>query len=459
MIECLERRFVLITAIVAVAATANYYFYPRFQRYLPAPVHSDGRGYFSYLPATFIEKDLSFNFLFRQRQVFRSKGGRFPVWFDHPESAYFLSFVKNSERNTYVLMYGPGEAILVAPFFLVGHLLTRIFGETPNGWTLFYQLGLSAAAITCLVVGIYLLQKVLRRYFSTGVTLLTLICIVFGTNLFNYGTVDGCFNHIYSFFAFACLIHLVPRWYEDFSWQKTLLLGLVSGLIPLIRLPNAIVLLFIPLYGICSWTDLKERLRLFAHHPSRVLVWAATAGLTYLPQMLYWRYATGRWLYWSYQGFGFLYYKEPRFFEVLLGVNKGLFFWFPILLLALVGLLLMRGDARKFQVPSIVYLALQSYLVSSWATWWYGWTFGHRAFIESQPIFALGLASLFAWAANVSRRWLAAVSVVSLAATVLCCLQLWQYWLTILPPEGVTWPQYKERFLRFDKSLELNWHH
>jgi len=156
--------------------------------------------------------------------IFRSKDGRFPVFFDEA-AAYFLKFVKNPERNTWVAQYSPGEAILIAPFFLVGHLLTKLFKETPNGWTFFYQLGLSAAAITYLTLGIYLLQKLLRRYCTRGITLLTLTCIILGTNLFHYGTIDGCFNHVYSFFAFSALIYLLPQWSEGFSVKTTILLA------------------------------------------------------------------------------------------------------------------------------------------------------------------------------------------------------------------------------------------
>jgi hypothetical protein len=300
---------------------------------------------------------------------------------------------------------------------------------------------------------------VLRRHFSPGVTLLTLVCTLFGTNLFHYATVDGCFSHIYSFFAFASLLYLLPRWFEAFSWRTTILLGLVSGLIPLIRLPNTIVLLLVPLYGVCSWTDWKQRLRTFIQHRGQVLLWIVTAVLTYLPQILYWRYSAGRWLYWSYQGYGFSFYKNPKLFEVLFGVNKGLFFWFPVLLLASAGFFFMRNETRKFLLPSVLYLLLHTYLVSSWATWWYGWTFGHRGFVESQPMFALGLASFLAWVSDTSRKWFTGLTVLSLAATALCCVQLWQYWLTILPPEDVTWKIYKERFLQFNHSLEINWHH
>ena len=99
--------------------------------------------------------------------------------------------------------------------------------------------------------------------------------------------------------------------------------SLVSGLIPMIRLPNAIVLLFVPLYGVRSWQTWKERLRSFIQHRRQVLLWIAVALLTYLPQLAYWKYASGQWLYRSYQGFGFIYYKNPKVFEVLLGVNKG----------------------------------------------------------------------------------------------------------------------------------------
>ena len=54
------------------------------------------------------------------------------------------------------------------------------------------------------------------------------------------------------------------------------------------------------------------------------------------PQLLIYYQATGRVIVSSYGSLGF-HWTEPRVFSVLSGVTKGLFFWSPLLLLAVPG--------------------------------------------------------------------------------------------------------------------------
>jgi hypothetical protein len=49
-------------------------------------------------------------------------------------------------------------------------------------------------------------------------------------------------------------------------------------------------------------------------------------------------------------------------------------------------------------------MPLNLYIIASWRDWAYGGSFGHRAFVESIAIFAVGYASLIQWASLASRR-------------------------------------------------------
>ena len=54
----------------------------------------------------------------------------------------------------------------------------------------------------------------LRRQFTDGVVLATLICITWGTNLFHYAVFDGTFSHAYAFFLVCVWLWLVERWWD-----------------------------------------------------------------------------------------------------------------------------------------------------------------------------------------------------------------------------------------------------
>src|SRR5262249_15066164 len=148
-----------------------------------------------------------------------------------------------------------------------------------------------AAGIAYLLAGLAVLRRILWRQFSDGVVLATLVGITWGTNLFHYGVFDGTFSHVFSFFLVCCWILIVERWWEleQPTWRLSLALGIVAGLIVLVRHTNAIFLLVLLLYGVTGWADLRARSRSMWER-RKWLGAAMLIGLvTLVPQLLIYR--------------------------------------------------------------------------------------------------------------------------------------------------------------------------
>jgi hypothetical protein len=62
------------------------------------------------------------------------------------------------------------------------------------------------------------------------------------------------------------------------------------------------------------------------------------------------------------------------------------------LLLALVGLWPLLRTDRFFLFWLTLSIAVPVYVISSWWNWWYGMSFGHRAFIDYYPLFFISIA-------------------------------------------------------------------
>jgi hypothetical protein len=125
-------------------------------------------------------------------------------------------------------------------------------------------------------------------------------------------------------------------------------------------------------------------------------------------------------------------------------VRKGLFFWAPVLLLAVAGLAFLRRTATALLVPTVAYLALFTWVTASWTIWWYGDSFGMRAFVDALPILALGLAAMIeATRTVIARRMLNAAIAVT---TLLAIHGMLAYWLHDIPYDGTTWHTYLSSF-------------
>jgi hypothetical protein len=394
------------------------------------PIRSDGVGYYIYLPAVFLDHDLSL-----VRTVDRSFGGDL-------QKAGDLRRVEHGYLGPHQI----GEAILLAPFFAVGHAIAIASGARRDGFSWPYQGSAAAAGLLYGVVGLALLGSFLRRWFDRWVVGATLLALTFGTNLFHYLTYDAVYSHSFSFAAVAFILWSTIRLTERSTATRALLLGLGVGLVATIRPTNLVIVLFPLLVGVRTSADARARARALITHP-----WLLTAGAfgflaPVMPQLLYWHHLTGHFIVNAYASDPKLELTHPHLLAVAFSIRKGLFFWTPLVALALAGLPFLRSRAPAVLLATPAVLAVNFWVVASWSQWWYGGSFGQRALVDSLPLVALGLAGLFDWA-----RATRALAPVALAAVLTSCLALHgmaEYWFGNIPYDDTTWQIYLHSFTK-----------
>lgn len=423
--------------VIALLAVTGFFCIFHKNPNLPV-IRSDGIGYYAYLPGYLIDRDPSLETLAR-----RTFKGDFPPW---------TGIARYPATGRYLVQYPVGEALMMAPFFLAAHLLSGILHLPQDGYSPIYQYAAGLSGLFYMLLGLVLLKRLLASLFSETVVLATLVSITFGTNLFHYGTLDSIFSHTYSFCLITALLAVIPRWYAGAAPGNSALLGLVFALIVLVRIPNLIFGLFFVLYGLTGREAIRERAVMLWSQWRHLLIVAGVFALALLPQLLIWRQATGHWLVNSYQNDApNFYFLHPKLLAVLFSVKKGLFFWSPLLLLSLLGVPSLCRIGRQLFWPTLLTLLLTFYLTASWHDWYFGGSYGHRAFTDGMALFALLLA---AWFNSLKRpsALLAATVVVTLSVA-LSVVQMLQYWCWLIPFEGPTWDVYKRTFLHFSQCI------
>jgi hypothetical protein len=436
----MSRRALLAAAALCVA---GYVFVYATGRANP-PIRSDGYSYYVYLPAWFLYNDSSLNAVARD-----CCGGEFPG---------FTAIIRWPGTRRWVNAHPIGVAILQAPFFLFGHGLTKWSNLSPDGFTLYYQHAAGLAGVFWAIAGLFVLRRLLMRHFSDAVTAATLLALLFGTNLYHYATYDSSYSHAYSFFLFASFLYVVDRWWDSRLGplpradrhaprrDLSILLGLLAGLIVLTRHTNALLLLIFPLYGVTDTASLRAASNSLANHWRELARMAGVFGLVLLPQLLIYHDATGHFLVSSYGTLGFR-FDSPQIWGVLFSVQKGVFFWSPLLLAAVAGFALEHRATRKLVLAAAIVMAADIYLIASWWDWQFGASYGHRGFVDTLPLLAMGLAAFFEWSAR-GRQRMVIVVVVATAFVFLSIFQMLQYWNGVMPMSDLTWDQYRAVFLR-----------
>lgn len=349
-------------------------------------IEYDVKSYYAYLPATFIYKDISLGFIDKDPEKFKPI-----IW---P--------VETPEGNK-VIVTTMGLSFLYMPFFLIAHIITPFTEFEADGYTAPYKFALMMSCLVYLIIGLIYLKRILERYFNQYITSLTLFAVVIGTNLLMYAFHhDAPMSHVYNFALINIFLYYVIKWFEKPTYKYTIILGLISGLITLIRPTNILVLLILFFYDIRSFKDIRLRVVYFLNSYKKVLIMIASFVLVWIPQFVYWKYISGHFLFDAYGELGGVFhFDNPQIFNFLFSYRKGWLLYTPIMIIAILGIPVLYYKMRQFFMPILIYLVIMIYVLSSWWSWWFGGGFGMRSLIDMYGILAIPFAAFI----NYSFRW------------------------------------------------------
>jgi hypothetical protein len=350
-------------------------------KYYGTTFYSDSEGYYLYLPAVFVYGSFE-NLPIRTTYEYKP----------------FPGTKKIATRFTY------GVALMMLPFWAVAHAFrTIILGKIAiEPYAIEYGIAILFGSCLYLTLGLFFLYKTLKLHFLNFRTVqYTLIIILLSTNLLYYAVHAPATSHIYSFFLVSMLLWLLPKFWRIDSSSKTLAkdysttlgIGVVIGLLILIRPTHLIFLPFCLFFNVTTFTDLIERIRFVFKNYLKYLLITIICAILWLPQLFYWRYLTGNFIYYSYGELGFPNWLNPRIVSVFLHICNGFLIYSPAMFFALVGLFQTAWlNKLNGRIILIVFSAI-AYICASWWCWWFGQSYGYRAFIDFYPLLALGLAS------------------------------------------------------------------
>ncbi|MEZ4738276.1 MAG: hypothetical protein R2818_02725 [Flavobacteriales bacterium] len=384
-------------------------------------IRSDALGYYGYLQAIFIRKDLGNEEFVRE----------------------YVNITPNGTLNKYFA----GTSVLMAPWFGIGHALAMQDGSVPqDGTSAYEQKAISAGAWVYLLLGLLAMRALfLGIGVRDGVVAWTMAGLALGTPLLQYAAMQPGWSHIYSFSAIAAFLLAIHRLAIGGSFRWAFAAALLLGLIVLIRPVNAMVVLAIPIVAGPNTKALLQRM--FGHRKQLLIAVVLTSVVVAIQPML-WFAQTGKLIEWGYANEGF-YWTRPELFKVLFGFRRGLFLYTPLMLLAALGAVLLWRKDRQRASWTMAYWAVSSYIISCWWIWYYGGGFGSRVYIDHYPVLTIAMVlMLHQWTA---KRWLAARLFIVLCIG-LNLAQLWQYHNGLIHHECMDRQRYFYTFLRFDDT-------
>ena len=396
-------------------------------------ISSDGRGYYAYLPALLIDHDLSYKKVVEREKTILG----FP---DYQPS--YLVKVENHSVNKYFA----GEALLLLPFFLLAMLFTFFAGLEMNGYSFFFQVFTGVGALFYLFLGLYYLKKILQYFeIRSSVISFVLCSILLGTNLLYYSVWQPSMSHVYSFFAINGFLWYCIESFRLFNRRNAAMTGFFLGLVLLIRPTNGVILFLIP-FLFSDFHGMKQFAgTVWKNKPVLLLsLFISLLILTFQPFL--WFIQTGRFFIWSYRDEGF-YFSHPEVMNVLFSYRKGLFIYTPLIFFAVLGLFTIIRKPLRF-ISMLIFVALSAYLIASWWNWYYGDSFGLRAFIDYYGVYGLLIAMLLN---RITIKYQNLLLILLLVPFIgLNLFQTWQYSNHIIHPNSMNKDKFRYVFLKSD---------
>jgi hypothetical protein len=318
---------VLVVLLCLVWLVGSVFYYGMYERFLKDG--GDAWGYYIYLPSAFVSGDLT-----TLEYIAEVRKGFSPWSIDTSLNHLGVPELYIAPNGNPVIKYTSGVALMLSPFFILAHGIAWLSHYDADGFNPVYWLSMYFGVIVWVLLGMAVLYKTMVRYVRPGIALATLALIAIGSNLYYFLVYNSPMSHAPLFALYALLIWLTDRFYRQPRWTDAFGIGVLCGLITMIR-PVELICVFIPLL----WTikGLKDRWQFILRQYRYYLLAGVGFVLSLIPQLLYWKLTTGSWLYYSYgeEGFNFL---NPRVWKGLTGFMNGWLVYTPLFLLSLPGL-------------------------------------------------------------------------------------------------------------------------
>jgi hypothetical protein len=357
----------------------------------PRIYSADEIQYFVYLRSLWMDKDLHFE------NEYKHFAARNPEAYQDFEKAFLIRRTATGRPPNFAPI---GCSILWSPFFGCAHLYvmaSNALGSqiAADGFSKPYIVAVTFGSTFLGFIGIILLYFLCRRYFNRFDSLWALTTIWLSSSLFFYLYIEPPMSHSCSFFIVSLFIFLWFSAYGERSMKGWFFLGIVGGLMYLVREQNGLFLILPFIEGMESYIGRLRRktwqgtVNLLGRHLLFVVVFL----LTVLPQFMTYKVLNG-----IYRPAEFvtshINLKTPAILGLLFSSYHGFISWTPIALLGIIGLILLFKKDKKLALIFSLAFILQLYISASYSTWWAGASYGARRMINILPLLAVGLGAL-----------------------------------------------------------------
>jgi hypothetical protein len=339
--------------------------------------------------------------------------------------------------------------LLWTPFFLIALFIAKIAHLPADGFSDIFQYSIGIAGLFYTWLGLRYLRKTLESFkYSKATQVISLVAIIFGTNLLYYCVCFPSQTHCYLFAIIAAFIFYSLTFFNNEEGnKKNALSGMIItlALISTIRPQDTIIILLFPFFGL-TVSKFKIAFKQY-FFSTTIIISVLIGGLVIARVCYYWYLQTGHVVLNPYKGRDFYHFGNPHFFDMLFSYRKGWITYSPLIFIGLIGVSFMKNYFQKIYL--FIFWMILIYITSCWWCWTYSPTsFGQRVFVDYYALIAISLGAIFDF--FIKRKWLIGTGLILMSAIPLSILQTHQYKIGIIPGDFATAETYWGNFFKIN---------
>lgn len=360
-------------------------------------VNGDGVVYYAYARSTVVDGDLEFGDEFAEG---------LPRFYTDVQSPGVTA-------RGFTYTFAPvGVAVFWLPVIMGSHwvgLLLNGLGYSANldGYSIRYMFPVALTSWLFMFAGVIVSYKVACRWVSPRIALLAALGAWLAGPLFTNAYEFPMFVHAIDFGIASIFTYLALSVGTGRAYSRWFLMGLYGGLMAAVRPQN--VLLYSLLLGSLFNLNHSDGLHLLSksglYRPYLIKTLMVLGGsmVGYAPQLAF-NYSLFGLPIISHKVYTATRIFPPTVWRDLFSAEHGLFYWTPLMLLAVIGLIVAtQQKPRRFWAwIMLLAFALQVYLIGLFD--YYNPTFSQRYLINCLPIFTLGFGVMLEWLITALKR-------------------------------------------------------
>ena len=369
------------------------------QVHLGARLQSDGFYYYAFTRSIWFDRDLNLSNDYALLGI------------NDPQHQFLLEpTVTGYAQSAWAI----GPAIAWMPFFGVGHITATALASQgvdvkTDGTSFPYRQAVCLAGLFYGLLGLWWSYRIARTVATASIATLAVCAIGGGSFVLWYLVRGPTMSHSVSMASVAAFTLAWITHRSSSRWQTWALLGLVGGVMVIMRWQNAIVLL-LPAAALLTT-------------PRMALAFAAGVFVGTWPQLWTWHALYGEWITQPPVSPRLLWWNA-QWVDVLWSTRSGLFATSPAAYVGAIGLVILWRRQRWLAAMGLLTLVLMTWTNGAVEDWWAGASYGGRRFDSLIPFLVCGCAVLFASMTTWIRTRPAATAVALVAMLVVWNLTL-----------------------------------